>query len=161
MNQFHKLTTPLFILLTLIVFSGCQKAEMNTEMDREAIEAVFAGIQEAMNSGNAASVAAHFGKDASFLAPNQPLVVGRENIEEFIQGMFDMGVKELNGKTVKLEVIGDLAYRIGRYELTIQPEGSESMTDKGKFVEIFNRQHGTWKVVAAIFNTSMPMPSPM
>jgi len=144
-----------------MVFAGCQKAEMSTELDREAIEAVFSGIQEAMNSGNAASVANHFGEDATFLAPNAPMVVGRENIEEFIQGMFDMGVKELIGETVKLEVIGDLAYRIGRYKLTIQPEGSEAMTDKGKFVELFNRQNGTWKVVAAIFNTSMPMPSPM
>lgn len=161
MNYFHKIFTTLLISLILIVFSGCQKTEMNTAQDREAIEAVIGELLKAINSGDAASASGHWSEDGSFLAPNAPLVTGQEEIQSFLQGMIDMGLTELKAKTVKLEVTGDLAYRIGKYELTIQPQGGDSIQDKGKFVQVFKREYGTWKLAASIFNSSMPIPSTM
>ena len=161
MKRLHKLITALFITLILMVFSGCQKAEMNTEKDLEAIEALIGELLEGINSGDAAAAADHWSEDGAFLPPNSPMVEGRENIQTFLQGMIDMGLTELKAETVKLEVMGDMAYRIGRYNLTIQPEGSESITDKGKFVQVFSREYGTWELSVSIFNTDMPMPSPM
>jgi len=160
MNHYHKIFTSVFISLTLMVFAGCQKAEMNTEMDREAIEAVIGELLTAVNSGDAASAAAHWDEDGAFLAPNQPMVTGRENIQAFLQGMIDMGV-ELKAETVKLEVMGDLAYRIGKYDLSMQPQEGVTMQDNGKFLQVFKRHNDTWKLKVSIFNTSMPMPSPM
>jgi len=160
MDQFHKLSITLFIFLVLMVFTGCQKAEMNTEMDREAIEAVFEGLMNAINSGDAASAVSNFKEDGAFLAPNQPMVMGRENIQAFLQGMIDMGL-QLKVKTVKLEIIGDMAYRIGKYDLTMQPQEGVTIQDNGKLVQVFKREMNTWMLVAGIFNSSMPMPSSM
>ena len=161
MNHFHRLFTSFLISLFLIVFSGYQKAEMNADLDREAIEAVVGQLLKALNSGDAAAAAVRWGKEGTFLAPNQPMVMGRENIQASLQGMIDMGLTELKAKTVKLEVMGDIAYRIGKYDLTIQPEGGDSIQDNGKFVQVFKREDYTWKVVVGIFNTDMPMPSAM
>ena len=161
MNRFHKLITALLISLFLMVFSGCTKAAMNTEMDREAINAIIGELLESINSGDAKAAAGHWAEDGAFLAPNQPMVMGQENIQPSLQGMIDMGLKELKAETVKLEIMGDMAYRIGKYELTIQPEGAEAMVDHGKFVQVFKREQDTWKLVASIFNTNVPMPSPM
>ena len=161
MKHFQKLITALFITLILMVFSGCQKAEMSTEKDLESIEALIGELLEGINSGDAAAAANHWSKDGAFLPPNSPMVEGRENIQTFLQGMIDMGLTELKAETVKLEVMGNMAYRIGKYNLTIQPEGSEPITDKGKFVQVFNREYGTWELSVSIFNTDLPMPSPM
>ena len=160
MNQFHKLNSALFISVILIVFAGCQKAEMNTDMDREAIEAVFEGLMNAINSGDAASAVSNFKEDGTILPPNQPMAIGRDNIQAFLQGMIDMGV-QLKVKTVKLEIIGDMAYRIGKYDLTMQPQEGVTIQDNGKLVQVFKREMNNWMLVAGIFNSSMPMPSPM
>ena len=160
MNRFHKLFTSVLISLTLMVFAGCNKAEMNTDQDREAIEAVVGELLAAMNSGDAASAVKHWGEDGTILPPNQAMAMGSENIQAFLQGMMDMGLK-LETKTVKLEIMGDMAYRIGKYDLTMQPQEGVTIQDSGKFVQVFRREYDTWKLVTSIFNSSMPMPSPM
>ena len=160
MNHFHKIFTSVLISLTLMVFAGCQKAEMNTDQDREAIEAVVGELLTAINSGDASSAVAHWEEDGTILPPNQPMAMGRENIQAFLQGMIDMGL-ELKTETAKLGIMGDMAYRIGKYDLTMQPQEGVTVQDSGKFVQVFKREYDTWRVVAGIFNTSMPMPSPM
>lgn len=160
MNHFHKIFISVLISLTLMVFAGCQKAEMNTDQDREAIEGVVGDLLTALNSGDAASAVAHWDEDGTILPPNQPMAKGKENIQAFLQGMIDMGV-ELKAETVKLEIMGDMAYRIGKYDLTMQPQEDVTIQDSGKFVQVFKREYNTWKLVAGIFNSSMPMPSPM
>jgi len=161
MNHFHKIFTSIVISLILIVFSGCQKAEMNTEKDREEIEVVIWELLDAINNGDAAAAAALWSKDGSFLAPNAPMVTGQENIQAFLQGMIDKGLTELKAKTVMLEVMGDMAYRIGKYDLTMQPQEDVTIQDSGKFVQVFKREHDTWTLAASIFNSSMPVPSAM
>jgi len=159
MNHFQNTFT--LILFFLMVLVGCQNAAMNTAEDSEAIETMITQILEAINSGDASSAAIHWSENGSFLPPNMAKVEGRENIQGFLQGMIDSGLKELKAKTASLEVNGDMAFRIGDYTLTMQPEGMEPMQDNGKFVQVFKRENGTWKLVVGIFNSNMPMPSAM
>ncbi len=41
-----------------------------------------------------------------------------------------------------------------------KPEEGEAISDSGKFVTIWKRENGSWKVDVDIFNSSLPLPAP-
>ncbi len=88
------------------------------------------------------------------------MFVGREGIEEFFQAGFDAGVGDLQGTVIELSVSGDMAHVVGMYSLTIQPEEGEAISDNGKYVEIWRRENGTWKINVGIWNSSLPLSAP-
>ncbi|MGH7983124.1 MAG: YybH family protein, partial [Candidatus Udaeobacter sp.] len=69
----------------------------------------------------------------------------------------------ISWKTAKVEVArsGDLAYTTGTYELTMNDASGKPINDRGKYVEVWKKQaDGKWKVVADIWNSDLPLPSP-
>ena len=127
-------------------------------MVQQAIEDTDARFVEAYNRGDVASVAALYTDDAVLLPPNSETLRGRQAIQEFWNGAWQMGVREVMLQTVSVEDSGHLAYEIGAYTLKIQPEGGEATTDKGKYVVIWKRQaDGSWKLAVDIWNTNFPL----
>jgi ketosteroid isomerase-like protein len=66
-------------------------------------------------------------------------------------------------KATKAEVAqsGDLAYLIGTYELSVNDYSGKPVTDRGKYSEVWKKQaDGNWKVVADMFNSDLPLPTP-
>jgi ketosteroid isomerase-like protein len=55
----------------------------------------------------------------------------------------------------EVEGYGDVAYVIGRYAMTLEPEGaSEPVDDEGKYIEIRRKQpDGGWLMSRDIFNS--------
>ena len=126
--------------------------------DIQAINAVSKQWVDAFNQGDAAAIAALSTEKAKYLPPNSPMIVGREGIQAFYQAAFDAGVGDLQTTMRELSVNGDMAHETGKYTLTIQPEEGEAISDSGKFVVIWKRENGSWKVDLDIFNTSLPLP---
>jgi len=55
---------------------------------------------------------------------------------------------------------GDLAYSHGTYEETVNDREGNPVTNKEKWVTVYEKQpDGTWKVVADIWNTDGPTAS--
>ena len=86
------------------------------------------------------------------------MIVGREGILAFYQGLFGGG-NNLQLTVIELSVNGDMAHDIGTYTLTIQPEEGEAFSDNGKYVEIWKRENGSWKIDLLIFNSNVPLPT--
>ena len=127
--------------------------------DSQAINAAGAQWVDAFNRGDAAALAALYTEEATLLEPNSPLVVGRENIQAIFQGFFDTSAMELHLTVIGLSVHGDMAHRFGKYMLTIQPEEGDAISDNGKYVEIWKRENGGWKMDVDIWNSSVPLPT--
>jgi len=123
---------------------------------RAEIEAVNKELLAAISSGDAAGVTALYTEDAKLLPPNSEILEGREAIQAFWQGGMDMGIKEAKLETVIVEAQGDAAYEIGKYTLIIKPTGGPVITDKGKYLVVWKRQDGSWKLHADSFHTSLP-----
>jgi len=49
--------------------------------------------------------------------------------------------------------------QITKYTLTIQPEEGDAISDNGKYVEIWKRENGSWKMDVDIWNSSVPLPT--
>ena len=96
-------------------------------------------FMEAMERGDAASVAALYAEDAVVLPPDAPMVSGRSAIEEFWRGMMGAGARGVNLETLRLAGSGDVLHEVGRATITIQPEGGETDTLVVKYVVVWER----------------------
>jgi uncharacterized protein (TIGR02246 family) len=147
----------LFVTLLIICAASIAEAQQSV---RKAIDANTKAFIEAFNKGDAAAVASMYTTDARVLPPNSEIVEGRANIQTFWQGAMSAGLKLVSLETAHLETQGNLAVEIGRYTTTVPGAGGTTTTDKGKYVVVWKRQGGTWKLAADIFNTSMPLATP-
>lgn len=159
-----KFLNAICILLLIFGFSfffcqAAQEEEMDLAKVRKAIEDVNLKFGEAFRQGDPAAVADFYTDDAVLLPPNSEIIKGKQSIEAFWSDVIAMGVKDVNLTTVEVMPMGDMACEIGKYSLTIQPEGlEEAIGDNGKFLVIWKQtEDGSWKLHIDIWNTSMPV----
>ncbi len=153
--------TYIFVFLFCFVLLCCappQEEKMDVEKVRKALEESNLKFGEAGRQGDAAAMAALYTEDATLLPPNSEMIKGREGIEAVWSGVIQMGAKDVVLTTVDVYGSGDLAYEVGNYVLTIQPEGQEPIEDKGKYVVVWKQiADGSWKMHVDIWNSSLPV----
>jgi uncharacterized protein (TIGR02246 family) len=121
---------------------------------RDAVTVAIRAFEAAIKSGDAAAIAALYSKDATLLPPDNPMMKGADAIEGFWQSAMNMGIKDGKLETLEIEARDDLAYEMGRFELTVQPENGESATLKGKYVVVWKVEGGNWRMHVDIWNTN-------
>lgn len=102
----------------------------------------------------------YFLEDAVILAPNEPLLSGKDAIRKMQDGLYAIPGFSIKWQANKVEVgsSGDLGYSRGNYELTMNDESGNLITDKGKYLTVWKKQSdGSWKVSADMFNSDMPL----
>ena len=122
-----------------------------SENVREAIAAANEAFMAAFRAGDAAGLAALYTASGQLLPPNAGFMVGREAIQAFWQGAMDMGIATAKIETRKVEGHGNTAIEVSTYTLHAQ-DGTE--LDAGKFIVIWKRVKGDWKLHRDIFNSS-------
>jgi len=157
-----KLTNYFFIFAFVFCFVllSCVppvKEEMDVDQVRKAIEEANLKFGEAVREGDATALADLYTEDATLLPPDSDMIQGKQGIEAFWNGGLKMGIKDAVLTTVDVSGSGDLAYEIGKFTLTVQPEGQEPIEQKGKYVVVWKQtDDGSWKLHVDIFNSSMP-----
>lgn len=119
---------------------------------RNAIEAANKRFVEAFGKGDAARIADMYTEGARVLPPNSPMVQGRQRIQELWQNFINTGAK-LTLSTSDVEAQGNVVYEVGTYEL-IFPDNKR---DAGKYVVVWRRQKGDWRLAVDIWNSNMPV----
>ena len=151
-----------FLLLAAVILSassalGQAKDNKGGEV-RAAVEAANKQFIEAFNKGDAAAVAAMYSADARLLPPNGPMGEGRQAVQQFWQGAIGAGAKMVSLETLHVESQGNLAFEVGRYTLTAPKTGGGAATDTGKYVVVWEREGGGWRIAADIWNSDVPAP---
>ena len=159
----------LFMGFSLISCQGTQEQAEQLEQEkpvpvmdlaqvRQEIEEANVKFGEASRAGDAAALASLYAEDARLLPPNSEMIQGREGVEAYFAGGFQMGIKDIVLTTVDLMAMGDMACEIGKAELTVQPEGMDAIQDTGKYVVIWKKAtDGAWKLFIDIWNTDLPL----
>jgi len=141
--------------LFLILGAGFALAQDNGGV-RKIIEANNKSFIEAFNRGDAAAVAGLYASDARLFPPNSQRIDGKPGIQDFWKSLINAGAKVVSLETVHVESSGDIAYEVGNYTLIIPQANKEAITDQGKYVVVWRRQGGTWKLTADIWNSNKP-----
>ena len=160
----------LVLLATAIVTPACAPAPApaqkvtapdTTAADLKAIRAAGALGFEALQAGDAASVAAFYSEDAVLMPANSPYVVGRMAIRE--QYAREFVANKAAGITLDLDendigVSGTLGWRSGTF-LGTGPDGKP--LDSGKFLQVWEKQaDGLWQITHGMFNFDAPRGEP-
>jgi uncharacterized protein (TIGR02246 family) len=131
---------------------------MSTSISRQVRDAIVAANEtfvNTFNKGDAAGLAALYTEEGQLLPPNAETMSGHQAIQAFWQGAMDMGIKSAQIETGEVEAHGETAIEVSRYKLY---GAEDQVLDKGKFIVIWKRENGQWKLHRDIFNSSMPPP---
>jgi len=150
---------PIVATLLVLAVSGCAP-QVDVEADKAAIRDLMdVQLLNAQQAKDVDTVLSVFADDASVFSPNAPIVTGKEAIRARLSELHSGPRVAISWQTTKVEVSrsGDLAYSHGTYEETVNDPEGNPVTDKGKWVEVWEKQtDGTWKVVADIWNSDGP-----
>lgn len=131
-----------------------ESTTMNSPEIRSEIDQLAEKFMEAYNRGDARGIASFYAENALLMPPNNDFIEGQAQIESFWQAVMDMGVKTLRVKVLEVEQHGDSAYEVGRASLL--GEGDQ-VIDDGKYVVIWKRENGAWKIFRDIFNSNLKL----
>jgi uncharacterized protein (TIGR02246 family) len=124
---------------------------------RKEIKNTNLKFAEIFARGDAAGIAALYTPDAHLMPPDAPAMRGTDAIEAFWQGAMKMGIKTATLETIEVESSGgDLATEIGQFTLGIDAPGGGRVEQSGKYVVLWKRDGGVWKLQADIWNGNAP-----
>ena len=146
------------VCIALLAF-GCGP-KVNNPADVQAVKAVTARFDQAVNAGNAEAVVGDYDAvGAMRMLPNRPALVNKEAIGAAFQGLLNQYTVQVRDVVEDVRVSGDLAVARGTYEVTSSlKDGGYSLRDKGKWVAASRRQaDGTLKCFWDIHNSDLPV----
>jgi len=140
------------------LLTDAENEEEKTQVEsiKDAIASAIRTFADAFGRGDAAAVARWYTSDATLLPPDHQLMKGRDAIETFWQGAMNMGVREAALETLEVEVRDDLAYEVGRFRMTVEPQGGEAAKIAGKYVVVWKLEGGSWRMHVDIWNSDSP-----
>jgi len=150
------------VLLVVVMFalSGCSGSvdSMQTEVSASKVELgqMNRDFAAALNAKDAKAAAALYTEDAVLIPPGEPVVRGREAIEEYWRGAIESGgVRDVSVETMDALSSGSLGYETGSFVLTANGPDGEAVVDRGRYVELLRREpDGRWLSTHGIWNAS-------
>jgi len=154
-----------FALAAMLMLAGCQTApppqpKMDVAADTRAVNALADQYAAAMNSSDAAAVAATYADDAIEMPPDQAAIEGKQAIQASYEAMFKEYAVKFALTPLETQLAGDWAYQRGNYTDTVTPKSGKPMEQSGKYLVIAKRQpDGSWKDYRATWNSNNPPPA--
>ncbi len=147
---------PFFFVPALMITVACAPS-----VDRAAEEQVIRDLDRewvaAVAAGDTLAIANFYAEDGYFMPPNAPRVDGHGAISGAWAGMLQLPNVSLTFAPTDIVIAeaGDMAYDIGTYDLGWDgPDGR--IEDNGKYVIVWRKVNGDWKVMADILNSDIP-----
>jgi uncharacterized protein (TIGR02246 family) len=138
----------LFAVPLLLLAASVQARDVKAEID-----AANAQFVAAFNRGDAAALAQFYTEQATALPPGAPMAKGRAAIQNLWQGAIQEGDKNMSLTALRVEQFGNAAREIGQFGLDA-PNAQKQMTHvEGKYVVLWRRVGGAWKLDTDIWNT--------
>lgn len=143
------------VILALALIVTAVTAPAFADGVRAAIETANSKFAELAAKGDGTALAELYVKDAAVMPAGAEPVRGRSEIAKFWQGAFSSGVAGIELKTVEVYGQGATASEVGEY--TLKDKAGKTL-DHGKFIVIWRRVGGEWKLLRDMFSSNSPPP---
>ena len=141
--------------LALLVL-GCnqqQKPTFDVTAMKQIIEEKNNQFTKAHITGDSAFLVNIFTQDAKVFAPNSDIVIGRPAIAVVNSQYLKLDIKEFREETAAFYGNEDYLIDEGNYYFRY---GKDNTIDKGKYLNVWKKEDGDWKIYSNIWNTNMP-----
>ena len=138
----------------LLAITGSTAMAKDTSADEQAIRALDAAWDKASQAKDLDKSVSFYADDASMLPAGMPIASTKEAIRAVWTQLLSAPGGNLTFAPAKITVAssGDMAYEIGAFHLTANDAQGKPVITTGKFVVVWRKRAGQWKVVADIFN---------
>lgn len=131
--------------------SSKDAAKFDLAAARTAVEESNAQFDKAAIAGDSAAIVARYHSEAMVYPPN--MAAGdRTLMGSMMKTMPAMGVKTTKLTTTTLEGDENMLVETGTYEMG---DGSKTL-EQGKFIVVWKKEDGQWKMYRDIWNSDMP-----
>ena len=138
-------------LAIALLFLAASAQARTIKADIDAADAKFVA---AFNTGDAGGIAQLYTENANALPPGAPMAKGRAAIEAVWQSAIQAGVKNLSLKALQVDQFGNAAREIGQFSLDEPNAQKQTEHVEGKYVVLWRRIGGGWKLDTDIWNTN-------
>ncbi len=147
---------PLLVCLTLAVLVTIAFAQKKADVD--AVKAADAAFEKAFAAKDLDSAVKFYADDAVTMEPGMPAIAGKQAIKASMKQFMDDKNFDLHWTAEAAEVAksGDLAYTRGSFDAKFTDPSGKPASDHGKYVTIWKKIGGEWKVVVDTNNSDGP-----
>ena len=148
----------LYLIAMLLLSANAGAQSGNSSGDEQAVRTAMEQLFETYNTGDLDGHVAMFTEDSVELPPNQPVVVGREEIHKRKSRFMEMADAILHARIDELVVSGDWAFVRMTGTGTIAIKDGPTISPDDKAILIWKRiSDGTWKLSHDIWNSNLPV----
>jgi ketosteroid isomerase-like protein len=130
----------------------CAAAALGCSRSNTLPAATTSAFEQAFTKHDLAACLALFTNDAQILPQHGPVISGSTEIEAFLKDNMTP-VTSFDTETQMTLVDGDLGVEQGAYRVRDVRRGSD--VEMGKYVHVWRRQGGEWKLHRIIYNTNV------
>jgi ketosteroid isomerase-like protein len=98
-----------------------------------------------------------YASDAMVIRPNVPLVRSAGAIRELLFSQLEAGLGEVQMEPLRVELLGEVAYEVGRCTMLVPTATGKRREERGKYVMLFGRQGGEWKILVDSLSTDLSL----
>jgi len=110
-------------------------------------------FEDAVRAKDPDRIASLYTGNAMVLPPDGPVVRGQDAVRQLWASVIkDMGLRDVTLKTIDLDVQDDSACEVGQATLTLEPPGGQRATVNVKYVVVWRRVGGDWRLHRDIWN---------
>ena len=151
----------LFASVCLNIVGCARTSTIDTGAEVEAIRDIEAQWTAAVKARDVDKLLGFFAPDAVTMDANAPISVGHEAIRGPVESwLADEAVSATFASTldaIEVSACGDLAYTRGTHRFS-QTTPTGLVEQVGKWVTVYKKIDGEWKVIVDIFNSDKPLP---
>ena len=140
-------------IFTLFLAFTCTFTLLSQKDVSEEIQAAEAKFEKLFNAGDIDAFIPIYAEDARLLPPNNGVITGRAAVKEFWAGMMAAGIK------VEVSTVSAKGYKKTAIEEgVVSIYAGDDKVDEVKFIIIWKKIDGEWKIHQDIWSSNNPLP---
>lgn len=142
----------------LILCSGIVSYAQNTNLSLDTgvkphagVDLIYRDFSDAYRTLNFEKLAGLYAETAAYLAPDQEVMIGRDDVRKSFRGFFESMKTEGRTMSIAFRILqrktgSDLGYDVGIFTLKMFKDGRETSSGQGKFVVVtIKDKDGRWR----------------
>lgn len=156
------------LLIVSAILSSCNNGDDSNAMAEKENKSVFdltvakkeieeanRNFMELVAKGDSVGLANSYTIDAKFMSAGTPAVAGRANIQHAMSEIVKSGITKVDLRLKEVFGTEDLIAEEGELTLYVKNE----VVAEEKYIVLWKKEDGKWKLFRDIFNSNLPAPT--